>query len=107
MTTLVETTVEEAQEAATTPSAEKTLEEIQKLALRLPQWDQLRLISLLTSRMATQVASATMVLPAKRGSEEQRHSPEWERLVAIGEAIAANDDPNLPSITETLLKDRR
>jgi hypothetical protein len=80
-----------------------TLNQVQNMVDHLTPLDQARLLAYLSSRMTrivTSIYSAT--LPSTSGSEV-----EWSEFFRIGDALAAGDRPESPTLTAAVLTMRR
>jgi hypothetical protein len=89
--------------------AAATLDEVQRLVDQLSPLDQARLLEYLAPRIARVMASAQPAEPTRREGAQPKdiHSEAWQRLVRIGESIAASAAPDAESMTSAVVKMRR
>ena len=80
--------------------SQDTLAEVERLVDELTPAEQLRLLEYLAPRIGRAVASPG-------AAEEAGRAGGWKEFFRIGDAIAAEDRPELPTLTETLLSMRR
>lgn len=81
-----------------------TLEQVELLADNLSPLDQLRLIQRLAPKIATSLVE-THSQP--RSKQERNITAAWQHFFAIGDALAAGDSDEIPTLTQTLDSMRR
>jgi len=81
----------------------RTLEQVQRLVDHLTPLDQVRLLAYLTSRIARIVES---LYPAPSISAPS-NTAAWQEFFRIGDALAANDNPESQTLTAAVLMMRR
>ncbi len=80
-----------------------SLTEVQRLVDRLTPLDQVHLLEYLTPRIA-RVVVAMQRTPATQVSSQ---ADAWQAFFRIGDALAENDQPNTPTLTQTVMMMRR
>ena len=80
-----------------------TLENVQHLIDKLTPLEQVRLLEYLTPRIVRAMAARQSVTVAN-GS---RLAETWQAFFRIGDALVASDQPELPTLTQTVQMMRR
>jgi hypothetical protein len=80
-----------------------TLESVQGLIDKLTPLEQVRLLEYLTPRIIRAVATR---LPAKTVPSSTANEA-WQTFFRIGDALAASDRPEMPTLTQTVQMMRR
>jgi hypothetical protein len=85
------------------------LVEAERLVDELTPAEQVRLLEYLAPRIASAVAAPSMETERRveDAAQEGKRAEGWEEFFRAGDAIAAEDRPGLPTLTETLLSMRR
>jgi hypothetical protein len=80
-----------------------TLTQAQRLIDRLTPLDQVRLLAYLTSRIARLVEAMSPTPPPS----ETGNATAWQEFFRLGDALAATDTLETPTLTATILSIRR
>ena len=81
----------------------ETLTQAQRLIDRLTPLDQVRLLTYLTSRIARLVEA----MPPAPPPSVAGNAAAWQEFFRLGDALAATDTPEAPTLTATILTMRR
>ncbi len=81
--------------------ADNKLEQVKRLINQLTPFEQAQLLQYLTPRIAHSLAYT------QPQSSREEYEAAWDAFFKAGEEIAASDDPNTETLTQTLLKMRR
>ncbi|MCK6628520.1 MAG: hypothetical protein L6R45_25505 [Anaerolineae bacterium] len=78
-----------------------TLTQARRLIDRLTPLEQARLLAYLTSRIAALIESAPPI------TQSPGSAAAWQEFFCLGDAVAASDTPETPTLTATVISMRR